>query len=1019
MEGFKEEKITEVKQINVEKQDDLSFQEPQMLSDLLEESKEDVVKSESSLHSEEVKEIIREKLDAPEFAPKEDMKIKKAADVAEVGGVVKRAKKIISEALSQDNFIPEEDIKVKSKDAGDAPVSKEEKEKAVRDAFIKYGAMLADGNIAQLLKLDDEEAEKGSKYFTEMRDAASDVVYLLNVLAPKQDNPLNEAKVSENDLVEAMVRLSETAHIYYDMHRGTRFSKKGENRKEACNLIRNLTDHFFDDMDISLKNSGLMSAGSKVSFTSDEKDKAKSRLKELVKLNKKWRKHFAYNEVAERSNVKEKADLFAVYEREIEIYSSAYRKNPQDMDLEIAQIIKEARYYKVQNRVLKDLEKSGILEREPMLDTAKKHMDEMDYKKSEKELRPEEIDKELSEAQLVAVERIDRWFMRNYNNGGLVGRPLNIKNHHGEIVAELMSKTKRERLFIYYLIEKGARKDPKVFDAYVSQSYTPDLTAFKKQMVANKLKVMSRLVGGYVYMHKLSEAMQINRDYKELIEDCARLAKVEKEGKDANEIKDPLEKRSLLLKKTYQSCKAYKDKAELCNKAKGSKKTALEAEVSELEERFKQDFSALIEADNAVGDAEKKYGKIGKDGEKSADRLNNRQNSNTPDVKSNMDTYKMAGAKAGEFLVTGVNSVMGTAGVVSGHTWDYYWHLEGSNFANVNKYAHGYSASTISCLGNAMAVIYGIYNLCENGAKMHAGDIGREVAEMLKSGADSYISYRTGVELVGKYSRLGKDSADKVVKVSKSLKTASFITSGVGVMLSTYNIGSGLVDGANATNALHYLKKKRKNDILPKNVPENETQEQREARLKKERELRYENDMLNLANEISNHKVMYSGYEAITNIVSVVGTIIPVLGALISVGGTIGGVVISILNAVDIGSIREAMFDRYFHFEDFYAKAKTRVLAKGRKIHDEGAFKVRMRRKLAASAGYSDMLAASDQITKRFADQVCEKLFSGKEVLDENEKKGYIELVKAFGLPYDEEKKIPDAKLLARRLTGR
>ena len=40
-------------------------------------------------------------------------------------------------------------------------------------------------------------------------------------------------------------------------------------------------------------------------------------------------------------------------------------------------------------------------------------------------------------------------------------------------------------------------------------------------------------------------------------------------------------------------------------------------------------------------------------------------------------------------------------------------------------------------------------------------------------------------------------------------------------------------------------------------------------------------------------------------------------------------------------------------------------------------------------------------------------------MLPEDEKKGYIELVKSFGLPYDEKKRIPDARLLAKKMTGR
>jgi hypothetical protein len=142
-------------------------------------------------------------------------------------------------------------------------------------------------------------------------------------------------------------------------------------------------------------------------------------------------------------------------------------------------------------------------------------------------------------------------------------------------------------------------------------------------------------------------------------------------------------------------------------------------------------------------------------------------------------------------------------------------------------------------------------------------------------------------------------------------------------------------------------------------------------------------------------------------------------GTILTAVGFVGGITVSILKAVDLGNIREAMFDRYFHFEEFMQKVKDRMDKKGRQIYDEKTLRERMRRKLAAAAGYSDMISVSNQIAKRYADQVCERLFGGNEVMPEDEKNGYIQLIKSFGLKYSEEKKIPDAKLLARKMTGR
>ncbi len=1018
MEGFRETLKKEEKQNDLKEQETLKERET-LLPGLKETNILNSGAGSGLSHLSEVKEIIAARLDSPELSLKEGTVINPS-----YGGVLEESKAesarmIIKESLDSQRFVPDEGVIIKHPGESIEGDTQKEKKEAVREAFRKYVEMIAAGHIWELLNKEDEEPEKGSVYYTEMRDAVKHVMTLTEKLIIDREKGTEE--VSENDLVEAMTRLSETAHIYYDTHRGMRNTQKGKNRKEASTLIRNLTDHFFDDMDIKLNNEGLIPAVKREGYTEKEGKQARSRLSELVKQYGKWKKHFAYNEADERANVKAKADLFAVYERDMDIYRSLYRKNPEKMVPDIAYIIKEARYYKVQNRVLKSFEKSGIVERDPVYDLATKHVDRMDYKKPEEELSPEETDRDLSKEQLMAIERIDRWFIRNYNNGGIVGRPLNIKNHHGEIVLALMSRTKRERLFIYYLIETGARKDPKVFDAYASQTeYKPDIDKLKRQMVASKIKLMSRLVGGYVYMHKLSEALQINRDYKELIKDSARITRMEKEGTDGSELKDPLEIRSLMLKKAYISCKNYKEKAEECSRAKEKERAGLEKQVAEAEKQYKKDFEALLAADDAVGEAESKYGQSGEKGEKSGDRLLNREDDNKGEFKSNLDTYAVAGEKGGEFTAAGINAVVGTAGLLSGRRGSNSWHLSDSSIAKVSKYSHGYTASAISGLGHAMAVMYGIYNLYENGAKMHAGDKAREVAEMLSSGADSYISYRTGVELVGKYARsAGEVKKSRAVEVSGSLKTASFVTSGVGLMIDTYNLTAGVLDCNNANNAAYYLDKKLEKAKSLKDAPENETEEQKEERLKKRKEARYDRDMLKLADLMSGHKVKYSGLQAITNISSMLGVTVPGIGVVLSAAGAVGGIVVSILNAVDMGNIQEAMFDRYFHFDEFMEKVKERMAEKGRKIHDEKEYRNRMRRKLAAAAGYGDMTAAADQISKRYADQVCEKLFSGKEVLEEDEKKGYIELVKAFGLPYDEEKKIPDAKLLARRMSGR
>ena len=84
-------------------------------------------------------------------------------------------------------------------------------------------------------------------------------------------------------------------------------------------------------------------------------------------------------------------------------------------------------------------------------------------------------------------------------------------------------------------------------------------------------------------------------------------------------------------------------------------------------------------------------------------------------------------------------------------------------------------------------------------------------------------------------------------------------------------------------------------------------------------------------------------------------------------------------------------------------------------------FKDRMRRILSASLGYADMYSACDNLVKRYADQVCERLYGPEAVraTDQDEIDGYVQLAKSFGLPVSIEKHIPTPEQLARKMNAK
>ncbi len=123
----------------------------------------------------------------------------------------------------------------------------------------------------------------------------------------------------------------------------------------------------------------------------------------------------------------------------------------------------------------------------------------------------------LTNEQIGALSRIDTWIIRNFRNGGIMSL-AGVYADRSDIVGQLLSMSRRRRLYIYYLVEKRERVNPTPEGFTKSQSdYIPDLNAFKGMMIASKAKFYKRFTGGYIYWHKLTEAMGIAESAKDII----------------------------------------------------------------------------------------------------------------------------------------------------------------------------------------------------------------------------------------------------------------------------------------------------------------------------------------------------------------------------------------------------------------------------------------------------------------------------------------------------------------------
>lgn len=917
----------------------------------------------------------------------------------------KEAEKAVQEEIKEEQKVEQkEELKEEAKQKEAEKNENEQFESSVKDVF--RDIFKGRGSFPDILKKlnYDFKSEKNEEVSYNRIHAAAERVSALIARSGEEKNA-----PGPEELMETMTVLSESANAYYDLHRGHQYTSRGQNRRESCDSIRQLVNEFYDRLDMKTGGKGfgnVTEAAFPEETTSKEKKKAGEKLKELYEHYEKWKKHFAAREGCDRITVRDKAKLFASYERYIEIYKASHpvRKRSKEMD----EIIRTAAYYKLQNAVVSRFEDQKTGFNDPLAKLAHSHADAMDNRqKPERELK-KDTDKGLSTDQLKAVDAIDQWFVRNYNNTGAVGWAVGARNHHGEAVTALLNKTKRERLFIYYLIETRKRKNPDIMDVYLSQmqDYVPDLEKLKSQMLHTRFKVLSHLSGQYVAMNKLSEATQINREYKDLIVDCAEpvsLNETDKAEKLQELKKDKVAYRTYALGEVFRSTKTYRDKASEYLK-KGKKDAKTEAELNALKEKAASDLKELIAADTAVGEAEG-YAKIDEKDLKLKTDASSRPDTNPAELSQNTAYYKKYGAMAAEntgSVVKGVSKgisyipVPGSGG----------WKLKDSTLAATDFFAGTVSASGVNAVGSLLTAIYGIYNLSKGASSLHAGDIGANIVKIANSVTQTTTNVWKGVEATQQYI----SSADKVmqgaVSFSPALKVMGAVTSGISTGLESYNAVSGLLDCRNHSKAVAYLKQR-----AAEKGDKNAGQE------------KFEKNMLKVSGKLSSRKAGMGGFNAVASGMTVAGLFVPFFGTVITLTGVGLTMLAGAVNifGIDMKNIRRTMFDSYFGFDEFMDKAQAEMKRRGEKIYDMKEFKRRMRRMLAAAAGFSDVETACDHIGKKYADYVCSRLFGedGERTTDENEKKGYIQLIKSFGLPYSEQKKLPGAAALARKMNGR
>ena len=370
------------------------------------------------------------------------------------------------------------------------------------------------------------------------------------------------------------------------------------------------------------------------------------------------------------------------------------------------------------------------------------------------------------------------------------------------------------------------------------------------------------------------------------------------------------------------------------------------------------------------------------------------------------------------------SALAANAGIVAG------WGLKDSALAKFNFVSNSITANSIAGAGQVLSAVYSIYHIAKNHENMHYGDIiGQDVASAVKSVLQTTTAIWTGIESGKQYQDLAKNFVEGAeITTSTALKGVGVATAGITALQSTYQTVSGTLDLKNNKNASKYLNKKINTAYRAKlevsSEGDQDPAEQTEERRRLEEEFRrakYDKNIKKLSKDLGTRKAAYSAIQAVGAGLSIAGVFIPVAGTVVGLAGTALTTVAGVLSGMHLTSARTMMFDDYFQFDKYLDQAKAVMKKNHRKIYNEEEFANRMRRTLMASLGYSDLISACDQIAKRYADQIRMRLFGKPEeqTKDKAERDGYIQMIKSFGLPYDEKKKVPSLNALARKMNGR
>ncbi len=876
----------------------------------------------------------------------------------------------------------------------------EKRVKSLVDDIQAFGMQLQD-NWDKEEKVVDKEVkytlhtvahgEETDSYDEKRSDTAVD---LMDSLTDWEELIQSGQKLTPAEYFDKLYELAQASSNYCLTHDKLFFwTKKGRGRAMIARKVREMTSSYVFNM-LEQKEKDAIYNNEGADFVPGETIETITKdLKRAAKAYKNY--HLQIAKSCQGSNFGEMLDkrlrMLRVTEREIKKYR--YEVAEKDRDPAINELIHEYEECLAWEKLRSLTRKEGEMEEgyDEMID---RHLEKEGEIESLGKGRIIPVDEKeaLSKAQLKGIEEIDQWLLRNYRNGGVLGGIIPpLKNQDEGLVDSILSLSKRERLHIYYLVENQKRRDSNIIDVGLSQTYAPNLKAFKGQILASKGKFWKRLLGGYTYMDKLTDAFQVMKKYRKEIKAVAEFEteqKMEaKESKKKEVPTDPATKRFMKLVELKKALEALQEDAKNEQSAKNEKQKSMAAgKCVESNAYVKSLMEEIATLDESM---------------ESQEIFMTKSNTKEAEVKEITGNYKNLA------LIPGA----GLTGLTSGNQFLWKkWNLKDTGWTETNLWT-GSAGAAISGAVNLIGFVTSMITLCKTGDQMSWAEItekGLDLTQSLTSAAGNALNIKYLVDTGGAIIKTTQQTQAKEL-LGKYVGTAGAVIN-AGITISRLaGTGKMLYHGHKAGN---YFKQKR--EKLQKEGKDQLTKE-------KQRELKYEENMMKLQKNLMKREGTRVAYSAVATGCSVAGALFPPIG-FISVAASI---VTSITDAVHVQKIRTQLFDSFFNLDAlaeeitkkrYAGNRQNRYYNNNKKKLPKQRVKEALRSRVAARAGFHNMRSAGVFICSQFARLIREKLFG--EGTDETEKKAYIQFVKAINLRYNEKKGLPDEHTLVRKLNA-